>query len=132
MCVASDVEGRLTLNGQPAVGARVVRKVNWKDQTGESEETVTDEAGRFSLPARWDVLRRALPAQFVAHQSIIVHYQGQEYQIWGTGKLETTEYSEFGGKPENFRCELTDDLRRVDLDYGFVATICRWEHAEEN
>jgi hypothetical protein len=79
----------------------------------------------------WDVLRRFLRiAEFVSYQSIFVYYQGQEYQIWGIGKLEKGEYSEFDGKPENFRCELTDEPRGVELKRGFVTTSCYWECAD--
>ena len=130
-CVASGFEGRLTLNGQPASGARVVRKFNWKDEKGVTEETIADQDGWFSLPVHWDVFRYVLPvAQFVSFQSIFVHYQGRKYHVWEIGKLEESEYGEFGGKPENFRCELTDELRGVDLEYGFVTTSCYWECAE--
>lgn len=130
VCIASGFEGRVTMKGKPAAGARIVRKFNWKDEKGETEETVADEDGRFGFPSHWDVLRRFLPVEVVAYQSLFVHYDGQEYQVWGTGKMQKSEYSEFGGKPKNFRCELTDELRRVDLEHGFVGTSCYWECAE--
>ncbi len=126
-CVASGFEGRVTFEGKPASGARIVRKFNWKDKKGETEETIADKDGWFSFPAHWDVLRHILPVQFVSHQSIFVYYSGQEYQVWGIGKMKKSEYSEFGGKPKNFRCELTDEIRRVDLEYEFVGTNCYWE-----
>jgi hypothetical protein len=130
VCVASGFEGRLTLNGQPASGARVVRKIEWKGNKEKTEETIADKDGRFGFPVHWDVLRQVLPVQFVAYQSIFVYFQGQKYQIWETGKLDESEYGEFNGKPQNFRCELIDELRSVDLKYGFVATNCYWECAE--
>lgn len=77
------------------------------------------------------MLRRLLPVQFVAYQDIFVHYNDKEYQIWGMGKMNKSEYSEFGGKkPENFRCELTDEIRRIDLEYEFVGTNCTWDRTE--
>ena len=130
VCIASGFEGRLTFEGKPASGARVVRKFNWKDEKGETEETIADEDGRFSFPTHWDVLRRLLPVQFVAYQDIFAYYNEQEFRIWRIGKLDKEEFSEFGGKPDNFRCELTDKLRRVDLKRGFVGTNCYWETAE--
>jgi hypothetical protein len=134
VCIASGFEGRVTMEGKPAAGARIVRKFNWKDEKGETEETVADEDGRFGFPSHWDVLRRLLPLQFVVNQNIFVHYNGQEYQVWGTGKMQKSEYSEFGGaKPKNFRCELTDrEIRGVSLEVGFVATTCYWDQAEQN
>lgn len=130
VCIASGFEGRLTFEGKPATGARIVRKFNWKDEKGETEETIADQDGRFSFPSHWDVLRRVLPVQFVAHQSIFVYYNGKEYQIWGMGKMSKNEYSEFGGKPKSFRCEITEEIRRVDLEHEFVGTNCYWEHTE--
>jgi hypothetical protein len=134
VCVASGFEGRLTFDGNPAAGARIVRKFNWKDEKGETEETIADKDGRFSFPSHWDVLRRVLPVQFVVHQNIFVYYSGQEYQVWGTGKMQKNEYSEFGGeKPLNFHCELTnDEVRGVALEVGFVATTCYWDQRELN
>lgn len=86
VCVASGFEGRQTLNGQPASGARVVRKFNWKDEKGETEETIADKDGRFSFPVHWGVVRGVMRiAQFVSYQSIYVYYQGQEYLVWKTG-----------------------------------------------
>ena len=131
VCIASGFEGRLTFQGKPASGARVVRKFNWKDEKGETEEIIADEDGRFSFPTHWDELRRLLPVQFVAHQSIFVYYHYKEYQIWGMGKMDKREFSEFGGKkPENFGCELTDEIRRIDLENEFVGTNCTWDSTE--
>ena len=130
ICIASGFEGRVTFEGKPASGARIVRKFNWKDEKGETEETIADKDGRFSFPAHWDTLRQVLPVQFVAYQDMFVHYQGKEFQVWGMGKMNKREYSEFGGKPEHFRCELTDEIRRVDLESEFVGTSCYWECAD--
>ena len=131
VCIASGFEGRLTFAGKPASGARVVRKFNWKDEKGETEEAIADQDGRFSFPTHWDVLRRWLPVQFVAYQDIFVYYNDKEYQVWGMGKMDKREYSEFGGKkPENFHCELTDEIRRIDLEHEFVGTNCKWDRTE--
>lgn len=127
VCVASGFEGRVLFKGKPAAGARIVRKFNWKNEKGQKEETIADEEGKFSFPSHFDILRRVIPAQFVAYQDIFAFYQGKEYRIWRTGKLDKSEFSEFGGKPTNFRCELTEALRRVDLDRGFVGTNCYWD-----
>ncbi len=133
-CVASGFEGRVTFEGKPASGARIVRKFNWKDEKGETEETIADKDGRFSFPSHWDVLRRVLPVQFVAYQDLYIHYKDQEHHVWAIGKMQKSEYSEFGGnKPENFRCELTDDeIRGVTLEVGFVATTCFWDQSKKN
>lgn len=93
VCVASGFEGRVTFDGKPATGARIVRNFNWKDENGETEETIADNDGRFSFTSNWDVLRQVFPVQFVVHQSIFVFYGGQEYQVWGMGKMSKSKYS---------------------------------------
>lgn len=129
-CIASAFEGRVTYEGKPASGARIVRKFSWKDEKGETEETIADKDGRFSFPSHWGVFRRMLPVEVYAFQDIFVYHNGREYQVWGTAKREKNEYDEFGGKPKNFRCELTDELRRVDIEHGFVGTNCHWDYFE--
>ena len=126
VCVFSPIEGTLTFHGKPAAGARIIRTVAWKDEQGETDETVADENGRFSLPVMNRSLRQAFPSQFVAHQKIQVFYQDQEFLIWTTGKLDKEIYGEWGRKPTDFRCELTDDLRRVEVEIGAIGTTCQW------
>lgn len=125
--VFSALEGHLTYRGQPATGAKIIRHVAWKDTQGESDETHADDNGYFHFPSMQRKLRQVLPAQFVAHQSIFVVYRGERTQIWGTGKLGREEYAEWGRKPDNFSCEITDEPRRVDVEYGFVFTSCTWD-----
>lgn len=132
VCVFSAMEGTITFQGKPAVGAKVALIVRWKDEKGETETTVTDEKGRFSLPVMNRVLRQLFPAEFVAHQSIFVHYQGQEYQIWGMGKHdEGEEYGELGGVPINLRCELTDEPVPVEAKGGLLVTSCVWNSIDK-
>lgn len=130
VCVASGFEGRVTFGGQPASGARIVRRFNWKDEAGKAEEVNADGDGKFAFSSHWDIMKRVPSVQFVAHQSIFVYYKGKKYQVWGMGKMHKSEYSEFGGKPKNFRCELTEEIRKVDLEHEFVGTSCHWECAE--
>lgn len=127
VCVFSAMEGKITLQGKPVDGARIVRKVAWKDQTGETEETTTNSNGEFEFSMMNRSLRQLLTAQFVATQDITVYYEGKEYTIWTMGKMDKSEYGELGGKPENFRCELTDDLVRVEVPAGLLGTSCKWD-----
>lgn len=132
VCVFSAMEGTITFQGKPAVGAKVTLIVRWKDEKGETETTVTDEKGRFSLPVMNRVLRQLFPAEFVAHQSIFVHYQGQEYHIWEMSKRDGGEYEEFGGRPVNLRCEITDELSYdVEIKRGLLVTSCVWDSINE-
>ncbi len=131
VCVFSAMEGTITFQGKPAVGAKIVRIVRWKDDKGESDTTVTNDIGHFSLPVMNRVLRRLFPVEFVAHQSIFVHYQGQEYHIWEMAKRDQREFGELGGKPVNFKCEITDEIVPVEVKRGLLVTSCTWDSISE-
>jgi len=51
--------------------------------------------------------------------------------MWVMGKMGKNLYSELGGKPVNFRCELTDELIRVESDDGLLGTPCKWDSIEK-
>jgi len=126
----SPMEGVITYEGQPAEGAEVVRQVTWKNDETRTDRSEADENGQFSFPVITDSDRQVLPTQFVAHQRVYVNYRGEEYVIWMMGKISTDLYGELGGKPSNFRCELTSDLRRVEGPYSGLGTMCKWDEIE--
>lgn len=125
--VFSAMEGTITYQGKPAAGAKIVRTVRWKDEKGESDSTIVGENGEFSLPPMKRTLRQILPSQFVAHQSIHVHFEGEDYHIWEMGKISEKENSELDGIPSNFRCELTEEFVGVDVRFGVLITSCKWD-----
>jgi len=127
VCIFSSMEGIITYQGKPASGAKIVRKVKWKDQKGESDFTIAGENGEFKFVSMNRILRRIFPVQFVASQEIYVYYKGQEFHIWTMGKLESQEYGELGGVPKNFRCELTGELLAVEVERGLLGTSCTWD-----
>ena len=128
--LGSPMEGKLTLHGKPVVGARMVRWITWKDETGETDTTYINEDGRFNLPVIKVKAKLNKIVQFVAHQEINVSYKGNQYQIWVMGKFGKGMFSELNGKPINFRCELTDEIRRVETDDGLLGTSCKWDSIE--
>ena len=125
--VFSAMEGTITYQGKPAAGAKIVRTVRWKDEKGESDSTIAGENGEFSLPPMKRTLKQILPAQFLASQEIYVYYKEQEFHIWTMGKIDRNEYGELGGRPKNFRCELLDELERVEVKIGLLGTSCKWD-----
>lgn len=127
VCVFSAMKGIITYEGKPVSGAKIVRKVMWNDDVGESEEKVTNNKGEFAFDSMNRALKQLLPSQFVATQEITVFYNDQEFLIWTMGKLDKSEYGELGGKPSNFRCELTDELTRVSVRAGLLGTSCKWD-----
>lgn len=124
--VSSPLEGTLTYQGNPASGAQVERFLRWKDQDGEITTVKADEKGRFKLPAREDEVKISPLSRFVIHQKITVRYKGDETVIWSIGTASREIYGELGEKPNNFRCELTDEPYTKDMENGLLYTICKW------
>lgn len=125
-CVFSEVRGVLLFKGQPAAGATIKRQVEYR--TRDSDQTTADAAGVFSLPALYQrSAAKFLPAEFVAAQSLVVEYQGQEFRIWSNTKRRSEENAELGGRALDLRCELTDELQ-LHREFGSILrTNCRWE-----
>lgn len=128
--LSSPFEATITFKGKPAAGARVKRVIKWQSDIGEEDYTETDEHGYFSLPAVKDSWRQLLPAEFVVYQDVIVDFDGKEYKIWIHSKREEHQWAELSGQPVNMRCELTEEIRRVEVDVGLLGTNCRWDRIE--
>lgn len=122
--IASPLEGVITHNGQPAVGAKVERMLRWKDEESETHTVHADNEGRFELPLREDEVKISSLSRFVIHQKITVHYQGKEIPIWSLGTAHSELYGELGKKPENFRCELAAEPSTKELESGLLYTLC--------
>ena len=128
----SGFEGQLFYKGEPAAGAQLTRSY---DMFGEKfeESIMADKEGRFAFTSIAKEFRTPLfsPVEFLVHQDIFVKYGENSYQIWAGGKMDKEEYSEFNGKPSALSCEITSDLRRVDLKHGFIGTNCHWNLQKE-
>lgn len=125
--ICSPIEGVITYKGSPVSGAKVERWLKWKDEEGEREFVTTDAEGKFSFPVRNDSIDLSPITQFSAHQKIYVEHKGIKYQVWVMGKLGKGLYAELHGRPSNFRCELTDEIRRVETEGGLLGTSCKWD-----
>lgn len=126
ICTFSPVQAKLTLNGEPAVGAQVTRIAKLKDT--KTEETTTNTNGEFSFPAVFEKsVKKLLPMEIVVSQQILVEYQGETYEIWANGKMNPDENSELDGQPLNLTCELTDELRTHRTSSSLILTNCTWE-----
>ena len=121
----SPMKGRVTLNGQPAAGAVLVRNFvwEWKDEAG-SDQAVTNAAGEFSLPAieRSTLLGSLLPHQPVIKQVMVIEYKGVKYQAWGFHKMDYTVNSENADRPINLTCRLEAERAL----HGQVTGICEF------
>lgn len=127
----SPMQGKLTYNGQPAANAKIVRHLVWKDDKGEKETFYTNSNGEFNLPIRREKVKIPALGEFVITQELVVFYEDQQFEIWGISKYDIEEYGELGGKLENFRCELTDELtdelRFPEIQNGLFGTSCTWD-----
>ncbi len=131
VCLFSSMEGQLTFQGEPVKGAKIVRKIAVNDKKEEPSFVTTDEKGMFSFSVVNKVIRQIFPAEIVTVQSLFVHYQGQEYHVWHMARRDGGEYEEFGGKPVNLRCEITDEIVPVEIKRGLLVTSCIWDSIEE-
>ena len=64
----SPMEGKITLNGMPAAGAKLCLYIAWNDTKGETFEYLTDDSGYFKIPRHSAVYRQTILAQLVISQ----------------------------------------------------------------
>lgn len=129
--ICSPMEGQITMNGKPLANAKIERFLKWKDEIGEKDYFFTDEEGFFKLPMRKDIVTLSIISTFVMSHEIRVFSNNEEYLIWTMGKGSTVKFGELGGRPVNFKCELTDDLVRVEVEDGLLGTSCKWDSIEK-
>lgn len=126
----SPMEGKITFEGKPAANAKITRTIIWKGDEGETDTFYTSENGEFKLPIKKTRVRIPLLAEFVLTQELDVFYAGKEFSIWVKAKQDLEEYGELGGRPINFRCELTDKRVRLEDFNGMFGTSCKWDSIE--
>lgn len=126
VCLFSNMSGMITLNGEPVAGARLVRTVDLsKPQT---DETTTDDNGRFEFPAVFTrTITKFLPQEFVSKQAIVVHHEGQEYRMWSGVKRKPEENTESRGKPLVVQCELTSEEKMISVNNSLIFSLCTWD-----
>ncbi len=121
----SAVEGTITRNGTPVAGAKVTRDFQWsmKRESG-SDTTMTDAAGRFSLP---DITRRSLMAMFphepVVRQTITIQIDSTSYKAWAYFKRNYDDNGELR-RPIRLNCRLETEPASRPASYGEIFGIC--------
>jgi len=127
--VASPLSGILTKNLQPLRNTKLIRRLDWGD--GEVvDEVCTNDEGFFEFSGRREKLKLSPLAEFVVSQKIVALDDEEETLLWLKSKRDADLYSELGGIPKNFRCELTNEFQRMELTRGTFATSCRWDGIE--
>lgn len=121
LCLFSEVEGTVTEDGRPVLGAEVERVYEWRDQP-RSERTTTGADGRFAFSeAIADApLSGVLPQEPVVPQRIIIRVRGQEYKGWLHTRHDYDRGSELGGRPLRLDCDIE---RKAEFHEGWFG-IC--------
>lgn len=132
VCIASGISGVILQYGKPVPNLTLRRKLSWKtldwDQWDSVEEVVTNKKGVFKFESRWEKIRSKLMTQpAFAAEIEAANETIRETVIFTTTKFGFHEYSEFDEKPINFRCELTEERRKVKTKLGFIGTNCYWD-----
>jgi hypothetical protein len=117
ICLYSEMQGVVTLHGQPVAGAQLVRKATYAAGKTASDSTATDAQGRFHFapmyvhmfPRFW-----SFGGDRVGQIFSILH-NGKELLGWRLMKYGYNENSEFNPEGSDMAlkmdliCELTDD-----------------------
>lgn len=126
VCLFSKISGVITLDGEPAAKAHLVRTVNLSRD--KVDETYTDENGYFEMPAVFQrTITRFLPQEFTATQHIVVHYMGDEYKMWSAVKRDPSENAESKGKNLIVTCELNSEESLIKVNNSPIFTLCKWD-----
>ena len=128
ICMFSEINAVVTLNGKPVIGAEIVRTSNELDSKVYTEKTTTDEQGKFHFTALWVFsLRNWIPMEPMIEQHITLIYQDKEYMGWQHTKNGYGHNHELtGDKPLNFTCELSDEPSLKYQSMGNIKGICKW------
>lgn len=126
VCTFSSMKAKVTLNGEPVIGAKVTRLTDWKKPSKDT--TITDEHGYFELPALFErsIGQTVLPIQFAVSQVVTIDFKENSYEIWVTTKMKTEENSELGGIPLDLTCELSNKMKTHRVSGPILGTVCTW------
>ncbi len=134
------VNGRLTKDGQPLAGIKVVRDLHY--DKSHIDSTTTDADGKFGFPAK--SIRSSLPGGIFTQetrviQTINAELSGQSYLLWDTGQHGIKENPELAIRLKQLSCELNSDevvyyvpnpQSKIGSEHG-ITTICRWPFGPE-
>ncbi len=131
VCLFSEVNAIVTLDGKPVEGVEVVRTAEWANKGNKiySDKTSTDKEGRFHFDAMYSnsFSKLSLSTPVIAQKIYLIH-GGKEYQGWKNGKLNYDENGELdNGQPIVLSCELLAEPTKKDTrTKGPVVGICNW------
>jgi len=134
--LCSAVSGRLLNNGEPLVGIKVKRQLEYADNKTRIDTTRTDKQGAFTMPAV--NIRSNTPGRLFAEpktlQSIGFFYKKKFYPLWLTYLSMIEPCPAFDKKLS----QLNADIKDAAVFFSFeninapnrssaASSICRWD-----
>ena len=131
--VYPEVNGVVTMNGEPVEGALVKLVYNYNDKEN-TIETTSDKNGRFHFTEiNIHTLRLLLPLETSIDQKITINYNHATYLAWQTTKYALKDDPAISKKLSSLNCELTNEEKRQLIDpaspikHG-VYSVARWDN----
>jgi hypothetical protein len=130
-----DVQGRITLHGEPVPDVRITRSLEFMDDKERVDHTVTDASGAFFLPEK--NIRSSKPGSMFGleftNQDIVAEYRGEKYIIWSSPQFGIKKIEEYRNKLTSLNCELASNpvqfefknKKNPHIDH-YATSICRW------
>lgn len=128
LCLFSELNGTVTLNGSPVAEAKITQTAIWQ-QTTYIHVTHTDAQGRFHFDSfNKHSIGAILPHEPIVWQKMTITHNDKEYLAWETTKRDYNEGDEFEGKPIRIACELSDSVKDTYIrnDRQLITGICNW------
>jgi hypothetical protein len=128
------VEGRITLNGEPVVGVRVLREIIY--DKGRVDTATTSGNGTFRFPEL--IAKSRTPGKAFDEtrnrQVIVADHNGQKYLLWLYVTGRVTEEAVINEKLSSLDCDLSNEEKHHHFkkkeNPSFthnIKSICRWE-----
>lgn len=127
VCLFSEVNGAITLDGKPVAGAEVVRTAILNDKT-YTDTVTTDAQGRYHFDARFTKsMNSILPVEPFIPQLVTIRFNNQEYPGWKMNKRNYDVNGEID-QPLNLSCELSEqpDVKEQKIGPN-VFGLCKWK-----
>lgn len=124
VCLFSEVDGIVTISGQPIRGAEVIRTAQFRGETFR-DETTTDEHGRYRFPAKFvRSLYKIAPIEPYIEQKIVIVREGKEYVAWEGDKRNYDINGEIK-KPISLTCDLAQKSERNEFGARVIWSFCK-------
>ena len=125
VCLFSEVNGVVTLEGKPVKGAEISRTAEFNDKF-YTDKTVTNADGHFHIDAMTthSINKTLAIVEAVISQELKITYEGKEYIGWRTVKRSYEQNTELGDdKKIQLSCELTDESTKKEKQLRIKVSV---------